>query len=117
MAKKSDQPPIDEIDRHTLAILAKDPRLPYADIADEGFKMSSEAIRQRVSSLLELTTNFYLLRPESHEWEVVAVIVQTMGDGNQAGRVRGPLRDELLVRREWLRDGRHLRRRDSQLDQ
>lgn len=83
MAKKSDQPPIDEIDRHILAILANDPRLPYADIADElaeeGFNMSSEAIRQRVSSLLELTTNFFLLRPESHEWEIVVITVQTMG--------------------------------------
>lgn len=113
MARKSDQPPIDEIDHHILAILAKDPRLPYADIADEGLKMSSETIRQRVSSLLELPTNFFLLRPESHEWEVVVVIVQRMGDGNQAGRVRGPLQDELLVRQEWLQDGRHLRRRDE----
>ena len=59
--------------------LAKDPRLPYADIAEEGFNMSSEAIRQRVSSLLELTTNFFLLHPESHEWEVVVITVQTMG--------------------------------------
>lgn len=83
MARKSDQPPIDEIDRHILAILANDPRLPYADIADElaeeGFNMSSEAIRQRVSSLLELTTNFFLLRPESHEWEIVVITVQTVG--------------------------------------
>ncbi|WP_187433025.1 hypothetical protein [Natronococcus pandeyae] len=76
-----DQPHLDDVE----VTLAKDPRLLYADIAEEEFNMSSEAIRQRVSSLLELTTNFFLLHPESHEWEVVVITVQTMG-GRQPSR-------------------------------
>jgi hypothetical protein len=83
MPEGTERPTIDEIDRRILAILAKDPRIPYSDItnelAKEGFEMSSEAIRQRVASLLEVTTSFFLLRPESHEWEIVLVTVQTAG--------------------------------------
>lgn len=83
MPRKPDPSTIDEIDRRILAILAQDPRIPYSDItnelAKEGFEMSSEAIRQRVSSLLEITTNFFLLRPETHQWEIVLVTVRTAG--------------------------------------
>jgi len=85
MAKNSKRSRIDEIDRHLLAILSEDPRLPYSEIteelAEEGFEMSSEAIRQRVSSLLRLTTNFFLLRPENHQWEIVVITVETKGGG------------------------------------
>jgi hypothetical protein len=74
---------IDEIDRRILAILAKDPRNPYSDIsnelAEDGFELSSEAIRRRVTSLLEITTSFFLLRPDTHAWEIVLITVQTEG--------------------------------------
>jgi hypothetical protein len=74
---------LDEIDRRILAILAQDPRLPYSDIshdlAEEGFELSSETIRQRVNSLLEITTSFFLLRPDTHAWEIVLITVQTEG--------------------------------------
>lgn len=83
MSNTSDSTTIDEIDRHILAILAKDPRIPYSDIsnelADDGFELSSEAIRQRVASLLDVTTSFFLLRPDTHEWEIVLVTVRTDG--------------------------------------
>lgn len=72
---------IDEVDRRILGILAEDPRIPYADIseilAEEGFELSSEAIRQRVSSLLDSTTSFFLLRPEAHDWEIVMFMIET----------------------------------------
>ncbi|WP_276258900.1 Lrp/AsnC family transcriptional regulator [Haloglomus litoreum] len=83
MSNTSDSTNIDEIDRRILAILAKDPRIPYSDIstelADEGLELSSEAIRQRVASLLDITTSFFLLRPDTHEWEIVLVTVRTDG--------------------------------------
>jgi DNA-binding Lrp family transcriptional regulator len=69
MPSNSDSATIDEIDRRILAILAKDPRIPYSDIskklAEEGLELSSEAIRRRVTSLLEITTSFFLLRPDT----------------------------------------------------
>jgi len=72
---------IDEIDRQILSILSENPRLPYADIADklaqEGFEMSDEGVRQRVTSLLEVTTGFFLLRPEEHTWEIVLTTIRT----------------------------------------
>lgn len=83
MTKKSErgQTPIDEIDRHILEILAGEPRLPYSDISDElaerGFDLSSEAVRQRVSSLFEITTNFFLVRPDRHDWELILVTLKT----------------------------------------
>lgn len=83
MSNTSDSTNIDEIDRRILAILAKDPRIPYSDIsnelAEEGFELSSEAIRRRVTSLLEITTSFFLLRPDTHEWEIVLVTVRADG--------------------------------------
>lgn len=83
MSNTSDSATIDEIDRRILAILAKDPRIPYSDIsnelADEGLELSSEAIRRRVASLLDITTSFFLLRPDTHEWEIVLVTVRTDG--------------------------------------
>jgi DNA-binding Lrp family transcriptional regulator len=83
MSNTADQTSIDEMDRRILAILAKDPRIPYSTISDElaedGFDLSSEAIRQRVSSLLDITTSFFLLRPNTHEWEIVLVTVRADG--------------------------------------
>jgi hypothetical protein len=83
MSPTSDPTTIDEIDRRILAILAKDPRIPYSDIsnelAEEGHELSSEAIRRRVASLLDITTSFFLLRPDTHEWEIVLVTVRADG--------------------------------------
>ena len=84
MTTTTDNRTIDEIDRRILAILASGPRTPYAEIADElaeqGYEMSSEAIRRRVASLLEITTNFFLLRPDTHEWEIVLMTVNTVNE-------------------------------------
>jgi DNA-binding Lrp family transcriptional regulator len=83
MSNTPDSTNIDELDRRILAILAKDPRIPYSDISNElaadGVELSSEAIRQRVTSLLDVTTSFFLLRPDAHEWEIVLVTVRTEG--------------------------------------
>ena len=89
MTSTSDSTIIDEIDRRILAVLAKDPRIPYSDIsnelAEDGFELSSEAIRRRVTSLLEITTSFFLLRPDTHEWEIVLITVQT--DGGTSAKI------------------------------
>lgn len=70
---------LDEIDRTILSILTRDPRLPYSDIADEleaqGFEMSSEGIRYRVSNLFESTSILLLTAPKEHGWEVVRLLV------------------------------------------
>jgi hypothetical protein len=83
MTSTSNSTVIDETDRRILAVLAEDPRVPYSDIsetlAEDGIELSSEAIRRRVSSLLEITTSFFLLRPDTHEWEIVLITVQTEG--------------------------------------
>lgn len=72
---------VDEIDRRILSILAEHPRLPYSEISDKleeaDIKLSSEAVRQRVSSLFNITTNFFLVRPDSYEWEVLMVACKT----------------------------------------
>jgi DNA-binding Lrp family transcriptional regulator len=72
---------IDEVDRRILGILAENPRLPYSEIserlAEQGFELSGEAVRQRTTSLFEITSNFFLVRPESHDWELVLVTVKT----------------------------------------
>lgn len=77
----SGRSPLDAIDRNILEILASDPRMPYSDVADElgnrGYELSSEAVRQRVSSLFEMTTNFFLVRPERLGWEIVLVTLKT----------------------------------------
>lgn len=68
---------LDEIDRHILRILAQDPRMPYSDISDrlkeEGFDMSGEGIRYRVSKLFESTSVLLLTAPQEHGWEVLRV--------------------------------------------
>lgn len=78
---KSVDETVDETDRQILTILAEHPRLPYSEIseklADTGIKLSSEAVRQRVSSLFDITTNFFLVRPDSYEWEVMMVVCRT----------------------------------------
>lgn len=67
----------DDIDTHILRILTEDPRMPYQDIAnelaDEGYEMSAEGIRHRVSKLIDATTAFFLLEPEHMSWEIVRI--------------------------------------------
>ena len=89
MGKKASTPAditIDEIDRKILAILAGDPRIPYSDISEKlggaGHQISSEAVRQRVSSLLDVTTSFFLIRPDAQEWEILMLMARTR---NQPG--------------------------------
>ncbi|WP_254533062.1 Lrp/AsnC family transcriptional regulator [Natrinema gelatinilyticum] len=70
---------LDEIDRTILRILAQNPRTPYSDISEqleeEGYEMSSEGIRYRVSKLFETTSILLLTAPKEHGWEVVRLFV------------------------------------------
>lgn len=70
---------LDTLDRLILKVLATDPRAPYSDIADrvaeEGYEMSSEGVRYRVSKLLEQTSIFFLLAPSEHDWEIVRLAI------------------------------------------
>ncbi|MWV38432.1 MULTISPECIES: AsnC family transcriptional regulator [Natrialba] len=70
---------LDEIDRTILRILVQNPRTPYSDIAeqleDEGFEMSGEGIRYRVSKLFETTSILLLTAPKQHGWEVIRLFI------------------------------------------
>lgn len=83
--------PLDEIDRLLLQILSENPRMPYAEIADElqeeGFEMSGEGIRNRVGKLFESTSAFFLLAPEEHEWELFRLSVTVAEEANAKQRV------------------------------
>lgn len=78
---------LDKLDRLILKVLATDPRAPYSDIADrlaeEGYDMSSEGVRYRVSKLLEQTSIFFLLAPSEHNWEIVRLAI-SVGDDPDA---------------------------------
>lgn len=80
---------LDEIDRKILAILARNPRTPYSDIADElagdGHEMSTEGIRYRVSNLFETTSILLTTEPKEHGWEVVRLMISV--DSGQDGQV------------------------------
>lgn len=75
---------LDEIDRTILRILAQDPRTPYSDIAakleEEGYEMSSEGIRYRVSNLFETTSILLLTSPKEHGWEVVRLFISVSNE-------------------------------------
>lgn len=77
---------VDQLDRLILKVLAKDPRAPYSDIAEEiaeeGYEMSSEGVRYRVSKLLDQTSIFFLLAPSEHEWEIVRMAISVSGEPN-----------------------------------
>lgn len=77
---------VDQLDRLILKVLAKDPRAPYSDIAEkiaeEGYEMSSEGVRYRVSKLLDQTSIFFLLAPSEHEWEIVRMTVSVSDEPN-----------------------------------
>ena len=71
---------LDEIDHTILRILAQDPRTPYSDIAtrleEEGYQMSSEGIRYRVSKLFETTSVQLMTAPKEHGWEVMRLLIR-----------------------------------------
>jgi DNA-binding Lrp family transcriptional regulator len=75
---------VDQLDRLILKVLAEDPRAPYSDIAEEiaeeGYEMSSEGVRYRVSKLMNQTSIFFLLAPSEHEWEIVRMAVSVSDD-------------------------------------
>ncbi len=79
----------DEIDSSILRILSEDPRAPYAEIAErldaEGYEMSSEGIRYRVSDLMESTTAFFLLDPDDLDWEIVRLMVSATDEPGAKG--------------------------------
>lgn len=75
---------IDEIDSYILSILARDPRTPYKEIADElddaGFEMSGEGIRYRVRKLMDVTTTFFFIDLEQVTGEIVRIAVTVSDD-------------------------------------
>ncbi|AEN04872.1 Lrp/AsnC family transcriptional regulator [Halolamina sp.] len=78
----------DEIDTQILVILSEDPRMSYQAISqrlgEEGYKMSAEGVRHRVTDLMEATTPFFLLDPEHLSWEIVRISVRaTDGPGDK----------------------------------
>lgn len=91
MPNQGESRTIDEIDREILSILAHNPRSPYSEISDRlaerGIEMSGEGVRRRVSSLLEITTSFHLLRPDGHDWEIVMIAVRVAQEENAKQRV------------------------------
>lgn len=72
---------LDEIDRKILRILAQGPRKPYSEIAadleKEGYEMSGEGIRYRVSQLFDETSILLLTAPKEHGWEVLRIFIST----------------------------------------
>ncbi|MFB6220663.1 MAG: Lrp/AsnC family transcriptional regulator [Halolamina sp.] len=74
----------DEIDTQILVILSEDPRMSYQNLsrrlAEEGYEMSAEGVRHRVTDLLEATTPFFLLDPEHLTWEIVRISVRATDD-------------------------------------
>ena len=77
MNKKRTEEGLDEIDRILLRLLSEEPRMSYSSIAKRlaaaGHEMSSEGVRNRVRKLLEMTSAFFLLAPEDHEWEILRI--------------------------------------------
>lgn len=78
----------DEIDTQILVILSEDPRMSYqalsSRLADEGYEMSAEGVRHRVTDLMEATTPFFLLDPDQITWEIVRISVRaTDGPGDK----------------------------------
>lgn len=93
---------LDEIDRHILRILAQDPRIPYSDISDrleeEGYEMSGEGIRYRVSKLYESSSVLLLTAPREHGWEVLRIDVTVSDEADAKSKVMERLAEEKF----WL---------------
>lgn len=93
---------VDDIDRAILKILANDPRTPYSNIANElvkeGYELSAEGVRKRVSKLLQRTSPFFLLTPEEHDWEIVRLAISV---SNHPGAKEDVL-EEIAEMSFWL---------------
>jgi len=79
----------DAIDTQILVILSEDPRMSYQTLSrrlsEEGYEMSAEGVRRRVTDLMAATTPFFLLDPEQLAWEIVRISVRaTDGPGDKA---------------------------------
>lgn len=74
---------MDEIDRIIMGVLANNPRTPYSEIANilkkKGYEMSSEGIRYRVTNLFEVTSTFFMIEPEEHDWHVLRLWMSING--------------------------------------
>ncbi|MEY7851063.1 Lrp/AsnC family transcriptional regulator [Natrarchaeobius sp. A-rgal3] len=88
---------LDEIDRTILRILVQNPRTPYSDIAEqleeEGFEMSGEGIRYRVSKLFETTSILLLTAPKQHGWEVIRLFISAEDSEGAKGETFEALAD------------------------
>ncbi|KPN29118.1 hypothetical protein SY89_03352 [Halolamina pelagica] len=78
----------DAIDTQILVILSEDPRMSYQTLSrrlsEEGYEMSAEGVRRRVTDLMAATTPFFLLNPEQLAWEIVRISVRaTDGPGDK----------------------------------
>jgi DNA-binding Lrp family transcriptional regulator len=78
----------DAIDTQILVILSEDPRMSYQQLSrrleEEGYQMSAEGVRRRVTDLMAATTPFFLLDPEQLAWEIVRISVRaTDGPGDK----------------------------------
>jgi len=78
----------DAIDTQILVVLSEDPRMSYQKLSqrlsEEGYEMSAEGVRQRVTDLMAATTPFFLLDPEQLAWEIVRISVRaTDGPGDK----------------------------------
>lgn len=82
---------LDDIDRQILRILAENPRMPYSDIADrldqEGYEMSSEGIRYRVSNLFESTSIQLLTAPKEYGWDVLRLLITVTSNPDAKSKV------------------------------
>lgn len=82
MVKSSPVNTFDEIDTAILRVLAENPRTPYNDIQErieeQGYEMSTEGIRYRVSKIFEQTTLFFLLDPKELEWEILRIAAKAV---------------------------------------
>lgn len=82
--------PLDEIDRTLLRLLAEDPRAPYTELheqlKDEGYEMTNEGIRYRISKLYESTSMLLLTTPKEHGWENLRMFITTTGDSGAKER-------------------------------
>lgn len=93
---------LDEIDWEILRLLAKDPRQPYSDIAnnlnERGYQMSSEGVRYRVNKIFEIMHIFFMIQPTDQNWEVIFLLIDTISEPG----VKETLKDELFSDEYWL---------------
>jgi DNA-binding Lrp family transcriptional regulator len=82
---------LDEIDRKILRILSEDPRASYASIAarleEDGYEMTAEGIRYRVSQLYESTSLVLMAQPQKYGWENLRLNITTAGGDEEKQRV------------------------------